>query len=260
MLTEWTILFINVPSFQVLLKEFIYPALRPLLKGLREDFIALVTKSGLTSAASITSRIIRVARCFIIHYLVPPGLLLDEFELMIAFLVHTFQPDLNCGTASANIDRLLAPSVSPNRNHANDQFGGYSLSLLPASFNNGINNMNAMANLPNSAGVLMSRLNIPVQGMAANLNKVISTLQTSVSNSNQGQTQAGGNSLANLDAFVGNSLLGMSLITQNVNDSKESGTDTSFIPSHPAGCCLEGDIIYNIYSSFLFTTTLFSFE
>lgn len=222
-LIEWKSLFSKVPIFQVLVKEFLFPSMKSLFKGLQEDFTTVVSRNGLTSASSITSRIVRIARCFLIDYVVPKWLLLEEFDLIVTFLVHALQPD--CGASvSTNVDRLLAPSLSSNRNLVNDQFSGYSVA------NTGL------SSLP-IAGAIISRLNLQtgVQGMASNLGKAINNLQGSVSQPGS----AGGSSI---QATIGAPYLTSLSVSSTTSNLTELGTvveKPNFIPSHPAGCCLE---------------------
>lgn len=198
--------------------------MKSLFKGLQEDFCTVVSRNGLTSASSITSRIVRIARCFLVDYAVPKWLLLEEFDLIVTFLVHALQPD--CGTSvSTNVDRLLAPSLSSNRNLVNDQFGGYSV---------GSTGLSNLSSLP-IAGAIMSRLNLQtgVQGMASNLGKAI--------NNFQGGLQPGaGVSSTQSSGSLSYMSLSVSSTTSNLIELGTAVEKPNFIPSHPAGCCLEG--------------------
>ena len=212
----------------MLVKKVLFPALRPLLQGLEQDYLAIVGKSGLVSAAAITSRVVRVARCFMLEYTVPSWLLLDELDLTTTFLVHALQPDFGA-SSSSNADRLMSPSLSSNRG----AIGSDPINGSPAG---------------REGGTFISRLNLPVQGMAANLGKAINSLQNTVGAS--GQT---GGPNGSSGSFALSASMQLAVTLASVQDSAPG-----FIPSHPAGCALEGKLCHKSHQLYCLSLLLYN--
>lgn len=105
-ISGWSPLFLSYAPFKTLLKVSVCGALLPLLKTLQEDFVtnirgqqrisqsALSGGSGgsLSAPASMTTRVVRVARCILLQYQVC-GTLMMEIEAIVTCLVHTLQPE-----------------------------------------------------------------------------------------------------------------------------------------------------------------------
>ena len=90
-LIGWKDLFWTKPAFRAILKDTIYVALKPLLKGLQDDFANSVLKNGLAPASSFTSRVVRLARSFLLHFSMPE--LMDEVDVIVTLMIHSLQPD-----------------------------------------------------------------------------------------------------------------------------------------------------------------------
>jgi hypothetical protein len=229
-LHEWIVAFQTNPIFKSTLKDTIFPSLKPLLKCLQEDYVSIAAKSGYITASSITMRITKLTRCLLTDYLNEESnwLLIDEFDLIVTFLVHSLQPDYGklAGQTTAanggNAERLLAPSFSPARNLINDQFNGYTISLLPTSFNVGMNL---------TAGNLISKFN-PV---GVNIvGKALATIQTSIVPNNN-------NNNTGINASSNCSIPSNYLILICGATSVSSGSEEIIqMPAHPVAYSLEG--------------------
>jgi hypothetical protein len=58
-LSGWKLLFIHVEKFRVCLHDYVCPAMKPLWHTLQDDFLYTASKSGLLTAAGLTSRVVR---------------------------------------------------------------------------------------------------------------------------------------------------------------------------------------------------------
>ena len=131
-LNGWKDLMRTSPPFRALLKHSIYPALKPLLKSLQDDFANAVLKTGIVAASNFTSRVVRLARCFLLNFALPE--FMDELNVVITLMIHSLQPDRSLVLTDQSIL----------------SFGDEPSSLI------------------GSAGSLISRLNIPGLTKAAN--------------------------------------------------------------------------------------------
>lgn len=90
-LVGWKDMFWSSATFRTILKQSIYAVLKPLLKSVQDDFANSVIKNGIAPASAFTSRVIRLARCFMLHFAMPE--LLDEMDVIITLMIHSLQPD-----------------------------------------------------------------------------------------------------------------------------------------------------------------------
>lgn len=91
-ISGWKELFQVIQPFKAIVKDYVCPALCPLLKGLQADFLTLSFKNGLPSAAALSSRVVRMARTLLLDF-VTPNDMLEEFDLIVTLMVHVLQPD-----------------------------------------------------------------------------------------------------------------------------------------------------------------------
>lgn len=105
-LTEWKELFRKVPFFKALIRDSVFPALKPLLKGLQEEYVRAAVKSA-SAAAQLVSKVVKLARCLLLNFVadackdahashdhgVEASNLNSEASFIISMLVHALQPD-----------------------------------------------------------------------------------------------------------------------------------------------------------------------
>jgi hypothetical protein len=107
-LGHWKVLFQRVPFFRKLVQDSVFPALRPLLKGLQEDYVRTAVQQGIPAAVALCSRVVKLARCVLVNFVVsscqasPTGELAAgsvaanlnaEGAFIVSMLVHALQPD-----------------------------------------------------------------------------------------------------------------------------------------------------------------------
>ena len=85
-LCNWKDIIVDVVPFKDFMKNVVFSALKPLLRGLQEDFTKAVLKDGVTIASAQSSRVIRLARFFLLNLCVQE--FLDEIDTIITIMVH----------------------------------------------------------------------------------------------------------------------------------------------------------------------------
>jgi hypothetical protein len=243
LLSGWKFLFTRVQSFKSLLHSCIFPALKPLLKNLQEDFIMMTVKHGLTTASSLSTRIVRIARYILLNlYCVD---LFGDMELALTLLVHALQPNRNGNSAN--------DFTSNNNNKTNNNSSGMS----NTSGNNENNNelFSFRSRLDEAGAALISRF-APL------------SLTTTITNSNNNNYNSSNNNNNNntskqSSSFTSNHLNFSNLsniqgfyitLTSNINKqhtgilstmgssilhSMAQANANCQIPAHPTAACLE---------------------
>jgi hypothetical protein len=204
-ISGWKHLFHLVPSFKTLLKESICSAMKPLLQLLQEDFIDSANKHGLVASAALTSRIIRIARCIILNYVTPE--LTGEINLLSTLLVHAMQPARDGG------ESLRSLESSGERNKGNRGSGKGSVFE------------DATTLIQGGASGFMARFNIAGNRSSSHLS----------TGNGGGGVIGGGNSLR----LGSPGMLSLSTSRFMYGHTGSSGGDTTQIPAHPAGACIE---------------------
>ena len=107
-LTDSKLLFQRVPFFKKLIQDSVFPAIKHLLKCLQEDYLRLAQQSGTAAAASFTSKVVKLARCILLNFVVDAARsssnsdcgagessshLNAEGVFIVSMLVHSLQPD-----------------------------------------------------------------------------------------------------------------------------------------------------------------------
>jgi len=92
-ITGWTELFLRVPSYRGFMKNVVFVMLKPMLRTLQEDFAKSVVKDGCTAASAHASRVVRLARFFLLHLCVQD--FIDEIDLVVTLMVHTLTSDFD---------------------------------------------------------------------------------------------------------------------------------------------------------------------
>lgn len=115
-LTEWKHLFRRVPFFKALIRDSVFPAIKPLLKGLQEDYVRSAAKNA-SAATQQVSKVVKLARCLLLNFVVDAcacssasvsadgqetGNLNAEASFIISMLVHALQPDRTGGGGGAH--------------------------------------------------------------------------------------------------------------------------------------------------------------
>ena len=255
---QWKKLFMFVPIFRSLLKDFVCPSIRPLLRELQDEYVANSLKVGQTIAAAFASRVVRLARSVIIGFLSLKELL-PEIDLLLTLLVHSLQPDR--GDWSNSNSNQGAPSPA---NYNKKQKNLKNASESASSGDNSSSLRSRLEEVTSSilpGGTLMFRLT-GIAPSAAPGNKGISSSASSASSaatSSANKTSASNpSSLSALGGFYitlqsnlnpNNSSLQNILGTMAQINGMSSGSST--IPSHPAALCLEALLAFVVSSSML---------
>lgn len=202
----WRHLFQDIKPFKELLKHPVSSSLRPLLRTLREDYIACL-RSGTNTPSAMTTRVLRAARCLLLNFIKPDFAL--EAEAFVSLLVHTLQPE-----RGGEPIPILARSASDDPRDASGRPKMYSGDELGSSTH--------MPGISGNGG-LISRLKANAQsGSSSSSSKTpvpaYFFLQLSPINS----------------TVSGNS--GLSLMTGSNN---AISTSMLMIPAHPAAGCME---------------------
>jgi len=110
-LTDSKLLFQRVPFFKKLIQDSVFPAIKHLLKCLQEDYLRHAQQSGTAVAASFTSKVVKLARCILLNFVVDAARssssnadsstgessssshLNAEGVFIVSMLVHSLQPD-----------------------------------------------------------------------------------------------------------------------------------------------------------------------
>ncbi|KAJ1431793.1 hypothetical protein B484DRAFT_395320, partial [Ochromonadaceae sp. CCMP2298] len=82
-LVSYRFLFQRVPPFKKLVSDSVFPCLRPLLKGLQQEYASSAARQGVQQAAAFTGRVVRLARAFLLHYVYAGGLRWEEASSML---------------------------------------------------------------------------------------------------------------------------------------------------------------------------------
>lgn len=207
-ISGWKHLFLVVPQFKALLKESICSAIKPLLQFLQEDFIETANKNGLAASAALTSRVIRIVRCIMINYVVPE--LTGEINLLSTLLVHAMQPTRDGGESLRSLDSSVERGNKGTRERDGHKVG----SVFE----------DASSLIQGGASGFMARLNI-----AGNRSSQFSGSRIGAS------VGAGANSLR----LGSPNLLTLSTSRFVYGHNHSQGGETTQIPAHPAGACLE---------------------
>ena len=97
----------SVKQFENLLYDSICPSIKALLRNLQEDYLASIMRSGINTAAALTTRVIRVARVLLIDYANLSERMLGEVNLLVTLMLHSMQPymgDSESGTSYGGSD------------------------------------------------------------------------------------------------------------------------------------------------------------
>lgn len=89
----WTELLVRVPQFRGFMKDVVFQMLKPLLRDLQEDFARNVLKDGTAAASAQASRVVRLARFFILHFCIQE--FVDEIDIIVTLMVHTLTSDFD---------------------------------------------------------------------------------------------------------------------------------------------------------------------
>ena len=116
-MTGWKDIFVDVPVFRCLLKDAIFPVLKPLLRDLRDDFTQILVKDGLDAASAFSTRVVRFSRFYLLHFAVLGDI--DEIDIIITFMIHTLTSDVDIDNIVGNtrngvfsgLDRVLTEST-----------------------------------------------------------------------------------------------------------------------------------------------------
>eukprot|EP01038_Epipyxis_sp_PR26KG_P018236 gene18236-25652_t len=224
-LDGWKYLFYRVSSFKALLHSVICPALKPLLKNLQDEHISATIRVGLTAAAALTARIVRIARIIILNFLSED--LFVDFELLIILLIHSLQPDRGS---------IALPT-----------------SLMDENKSKGDDLSNILT--PGGAGAILSRIggSLPI-GLISNPNATQHSKGQNTSTT--GLTAAQLNSISGFYITLTSSTskpmpssANSSIILKHATINSSSSSQTSQIPSHPAGASLEALLSFLIDNS-----------
>eukprot|EP00602_Paraphysomonas_sp_CaronLab_P007358 CAMPEP_0185034758 /NCGR_PEP_ID=MMETSP1103-20130426/24887_1 /TAXON_ID=36769 /ORGANISM="Paraphysomonas bandaiensis, Strain Caron Lab Isolate" /LENGTH=2224 /DNA_ID=CAMNT_0027571539 /DNA_START=141 /DNA_END=6815 /DNA_ORIENTATION=+ len=205
-LSGWPHLFINNTPFNCLLKQPICTAIVPLLRTLQEDYVSGVRAksaggSSAVSPAMMTSKVVRLARCILLDFQQCPELML-EIETITTCLVHTLQPE-------RGVDAMVRQlPVSAGMLHADGTV------VSPSNMTTGVSQRYD----DQTATGLMSRLAISKPASSASTGTSVGPCKGSV--------------------LLPLAILGPMLQPQSSPQSA-SASGTIYIPSHPAGACLE---------------------
>jgi hypothetical protein len=233
-LIGWKLLFQTVPSFKSLLHDHICPALKPLLRCLQEDFVLTAARSGLTVASAFTFRVVRIARCVMLHFCTPE--LHSDVEFMLTVLVHTLQPDRGGGEGGSAGDASQPTQVRASQSQQAQR--GSLLENEGGSFR---------SRFEEASSMFISKM-APVTSLAAgafNTLKINGTTATT-STSNKAVSLA---SLGSLTGFY----INLQSTGSGAGSSAASVTNSgSQIPSHPAAVALETLLAFLVSGDQLF--------
>jgi hypothetical protein len=223
----WKSLFQCIAPFQKLLQTGICPAIRPLLKCLQEDFVFTAGRNGVASAAGLTSRVVRVARCLLLDFVAPAGLM-DEMDTLITLMVHSLQPNRG-GGASIGIGMGIGFLDHGPSSGQGDYFGGggggggggigNAAGVVLSMLNGGNKNPNAVPLSNSSASSQPRGCGVVLSGPSCLHLAPCYSNQTNRMSGAGGSAGAGGGS--------------------NVDKGDRDRNNAQQIPAHPAGVCLE---------------------
>ena len=149
-LSGWRNLFLRVPAFFELLKDSIFPSLKVLLQELQPNYIYDCTNSSVSTAAALTSRIVRIGRRLLLTYITPNTI--EETGVLITLLAHSLQPDRDDSTDTIRAAAKRSNSSVISKNKTTNIFE------------------DAGALLKGGVGGFMSSLNLPMPKANTNTN------------------------------------------------------------------------------------------
>ena len=132
----WKHLFQDQPYFKQLVKVPITSSLKPLLKNLREDYVASLRAVSPQTSANV-SRVVRLARCMLLYFLQSDFYL--EAEAIVSLMVHTIQPERGGGSEllylakQFHTEEMNPPNsvYSTGKSRAEEVFGAVSRLAVP---------------------------------------------------------------------------------------------------------------------------------
>jgi hypothetical protein len=95
----WKRLFQEVASFKDVLSSHISPCMKPYLRSLREDYLAVLRSGGSGPSNSQISLVVRIARSLLLNFLTVRGFLL-EVEMLVNLMMHSILPEKMGGGSS----------------------------------------------------------------------------------------------------------------------------------------------------------------
>jgi hypothetical protein len=121
---EYTGVFVQAPTFRAWVKNVVFPALKPMMRDVQESFKQTVLKEGVLAASVLTSRVVRLGRCFLLNFALPE--FLDEIDIMITLMVHTLTSDFD-------LDGSISPVGRGSMTSTDDEKDAYAASEQPSS-------------------------------------------------------------------------------------------------------------------------------
>jgi hypothetical protein len=92
-MTGWRDVFLADAAFSTFVKESIFPTLKAMMRDLQEEYAHQVIKDGIQVAAAFASRVVRLARTFLLNFTVPG--FLDEVDTVANLMVHALTSDFD---------------------------------------------------------------------------------------------------------------------------------------------------------------------
>lgn len=176
-------LFVEGSCFYEVFINNILPSLKVLLRKSQDDFVVGAYKTGIATSASISSRIIRLARCILINYI--SHNILDDCNFILTLLFHTLQP-LRTLPSSVAVDESIKDSIFsssasfmskfgiPNNQKATTVTKPINNSTLYLSVVSNVTSVNLSTNQVSSQNVTLDTVQIPIHPAGACLETLLS--------------------------------------------------------------------------------------
>jgi hypothetical protein len=244
-LNHWKALFQRVPFFRKLVQDSVFPALKPLLKGLQEEYVRCAQQQGIPAAVTYCSKVVKLARCVLLSFVVDASRgstehsaegtsstsLNAEGAFILSMLAHALQPDRHTppsavagATEEGSTQAGQAPgATAPAENTFKSRWEEASSMLLQTGA---------------GAGMFLSRLANPSATPTANSTGGKGGKLSSGAGGGAGGSAAGFYlTLSGPGAAGGpyNSTSAAALLMMG----QSAGSGGSQLPAYPALCCLE---------------------
>eukprot|EP00605_Chrysophyceae_sp_TOSAG23-4_P001397 GSChrysophyteH1.ASY1.ANO1.1517.1 assembled CDS len=133
----WKDIFQDIPAFQTYTKESMFPMLKALMRNLQDDYAHLVGKDGVHAASVVASRVVRLARTFLLN--LSSSAFLEETEIVTHLMIHAltsdFDFDQTAQSRSSESDRGSDSATSSMIGGAQALIGGLARFQMPFGVN-----------------------------------------------------------------------------------------------------------------------------